>query len=94
MLDKNLVIKSEGTSINITGSGSRVFEIGNTAQVEFVDVKITAGSSMSGGAINNPGVVKFKNVTIESNPAVPGASLITNTPGAQLFVAGTCNIHQ
>lgn len=94
LLDKNLVIKSEGSSINITGSGSRVFEIGNSAQVEFVDVKITAGTSMSGGAIKNPGIVKFKNVTIESNPSVPGASLITNTPGAQLFVAGTCNIHQ
>lgn len=94
LLDKNLIIKSEGSEINITGSGSRVFEISNSAQIELMDVRITAGTSMSGGAINNPGIVKLKNVTIESNPAVPGASLITNTPGSQLFVAGACNIHQ
>lgn len=94
LLNKNLVIKAEGSGINITGSGDRVFEISNTAQVEFLDLTITAGGSLVGGAINNPGIVKLKNVNIESNPAVPGASLITNVPGAQLFVAGTCNIHQ
>ncbi len=94
LLDKNLVILAEGSGINITGSGVRVFEIVNTVQVELLGMKIIAGTSMTGGAIYNPGTVKLKNVTVEGNPGVSGAILIDNTPGAQLFVDGNCILQQ
>jgi hypothetical protein len=94
VLTKNLVILAEGPGTNITGSGSRVFEMSAGVQVQFLDVIITAGTSMTGGAINNPGILTLKNVNIEPNPGVSGASLITNSPGAQLFVSGNVNINQ
>ena len=94
LLSKDLVILAEGSGINITGSGGRVFEIANTVEVEFLGMNIIAGTSMTGGAIRNPGSVKLKNVTIESNPGVSGAILIENTPGGQLFVDGSCIIQQ
>jgi subtilisin-like proprotein convertase family protein len=94
LLNKNLVILAEGTGTNITGTGTRVFDMAAGVQVQFLDVTITAGTSMTGGAINNPGILTLKNVNIEKNPGVSGASLITNSPGAQLFVVGTVNINQ
>lgn len=93
-LTKNLVIVAEGTGTNITGSGTRVFEMSPGVQVQIWDVNITAGTSMTGGAINNPGILTLKNVDIERNPGVSGASLITNSPGAQLFISGTVRINQ
>ncbi len=94
IIDKNLVIKAQGSNINITGSGTRVFETTNSANVEFSGLSITAGTSMVAGAINNPGIVTLRDVIIEKNPSVDGASLIQNTPGAQLFVIGNCVIAQ
>lgn len=93
-VNKNLVFLAEAPNINITGTGARVFEIVNGVQAEFIGVTITAGTSLTGGAINNPGTVRIKDVTIEKNPAINGATLIQNTTGAQLIVAGNCFINQ
>ena len=93
-INKNLVFIAEAPNINITGSGTRVFEMVGGVTAEFIGVTITAGTSLTGGAIHNPGTVKIKNVTIEKNPAIYGATLIQNAPGAQLFVAGSCFINQ
>jgi len=93
-INKNLVFLAQGTNINITGSGTRVFEIAAGVQAEFIGMKITAGTSLTGGAINNPGTLKIKDATIARNPAVNGATLIQNTPGAQMIVVGNCFINQ
>ena len=93
-LNKNLVFLAEAPNINITGTGTRVFEVVSGVQAEFIGVTITAGTSLTGGAINNPGTVKIKDVTIEKNPVINGATLIQNTPGAQLIVSGNCFINQ
>ena len=94
LLTKNVVILASGPNINITGSGTRVFDIAGGVQAGFIGLTITAGTSLTGGAINNPGIVKLKDVTIERNPAITGATLIENTPGAQLIVIGNCFINQ
>jgi subtilisin-like proprotein convertase family protein len=94
LINKNLVIRADDPNIIITGTGPRVFEVGNGISVEFFNTKITAGTSMNGGAINNPGIVRLRNTTISKNPGVSGASLIQNTPGAQLIVSGTCFMNQ
>ncbi len=93
-VNKNLVFLAEAPNINITGTGTRVFEIVSGVQAEFIGVTITAGTSLTGGAINNPGTVRIKDVTIEKNPAINGATLIQNTTGAQLVVVGNCFINQ
>ena len=93
-VNKDLVFMAEAPDIKITGSGDRVFEVEEGVTAEFIGVTINAGTSLVGGAINNPGTLKIKNVTIERNPVISGATLIQNAPGAQLFVAGTCFINQ
>jgi len=89
-----LVIVAESTGINITGGCMRVFEIAAGSVAEFVDILMIAGTSMNGGAINNTGTLKLKNVVFEPSPASMGASLIHNMPGAQLFVSGNCELNQ
>jgi hypothetical protein len=85
---------AEGANTTITGSGARVFEVTSSADVEFLGMTILAGTSLTGGAINNPGTVRLKNVTMERNPAAPTATLVQNTPGGQLFVTGSCYLFQ
>ncbi len=93
-VNKNLVIMAETSGINITGSGARVFEIRPGVHAVFMGVNITAGTSLVAGAVLNPGTVTLKDVTIDRNPGVPGATLVENSPGAQLFVVGNCYIYQ
>lgn len=94
MINKNLVIQAEGANINITGGGQRVFEVTSGTSVEFSGLSITAGTAMNAAAINNPGTVILRNVMVEKNPGVMGATLIENTLGGQLLVYGTCFIYQ
>lgn len=94
LLNKNLVILGEAGNINITASGARVFDIPAGVQVKIQGVVLTAGTSMTGGIFNNAGSVTITDVTTHKNPGVNGASLIQNTPGAQLIVTGNCLINQ
>lgn len=48
VLAKNLVFKSLAASVNITGSGVRIFEITSGKTAEFIGITITAGTSLSG----------------------------------------------
>ncbi len=93
-INKNLVIQADGSNINITGSGTRVFEIAAGSFVEFIGTTITAGTSMTAGAINNLGNTKLKNVSVQRNIGVTGATLIENKPGGQITIAGICSINQ
>lgn len=94
LLNKNLVILAEAPNINITTSGSRVFDISAGVQVKILGPTLTAGTSLTGGVFSNAGTVTITNVTTHKNPAVNGATLIQNTPGAQLIVTGNCLISQ
>jgi subtilisin-like proprotein convertase family protein len=90
---KNLAIKAQGANTNITGDGIRVFNVNSGIQFECNGVIITAGTSLTGGAISNAGTLKLKNANIKRNSTVNGAILIQNNPGGILNVAGTCNIN-
>ena len=93
-ISKNLVILALGANTNITGSGIRVFNVNSGMQFECNGVKITAGTSLTGGAISNNGTLKLKNTNIKKNAAVSGATLIQSNPGGTVNVVGTCNINQ
>jgi len=75
-------------------ASARVFEVGNTADVEFSGMTITAGTSMTAGAINNNGLLKLTNVNIDKNAAVNGATLVENKNNGQLTIIGSCSINQ
>lgn len=94
LLNKNLVIMAEAGNINITCSGTRVFDIPAGVQVKIQGAVLTAGTSLTGGVFNNAGMVTIADVITHKNPSVNGASLIQNTPGAQLIVTGNCLINQ
>ena len=91
---KNLVILALGANTNVTGSGTRVFNVNSGIQFECSNLMITAGSSLTGGAISNTGMLKLKNSNIKKNAAVSGATLIQNNPGGTVNVVGTCKINQ
>ena len=94
LLDKDLVILAENPVINVTVSGDRIFEIANGVEVELINVLMTAGVSMTGAAINNAGLLRLKDVNIESSIASMGATLVHNQPGGQMFVNGMCTLNQ
>ena len=60
--------------------------------VEFNGMMITAGTSLTGGAIRNMGTLTLKNVVVEKNTAVSGATLIHNNGGLKLD--GNCQLNQ
>lgn len=93
ILNKSVTIIALAPDINITGSGTRPFEIGQQFTVEFNGMAITAGNSTTAGAILNQGTLKLKNVIIERNINVSGAILISNT-GGTLKLEGSCSINQ
>ncbi|HEX5111542.1 MAG TPA: zinc-dependent metalloprotease family protein [Saprospiraceae bacterium] len=92
-ISKNLVIKAQSGNPNITGSGSRVFNINNGISLECNALTVTAGTSLTGGAISNTGTLKLKNAVIKKNAMVNGATLVQNNPGGMMNVMGTCNIN-
>jgi len=91
---KNLVIKAQSGNPNITGNGTRVFNINSGMSLECNALTVTAGTSMNGGAISNTGTLKLKNAVIKKNSMVNGATLVQNNPGGTMNVMGTCNINQ
>jgi subtilisin-like proprotein convertase family protein len=93
-INKNLVIKSQSGNPNITGTGTRVFNINSGISFECNALTVTAGTSMNGGAISNTGTLKLKNAVIKKNSMVNGATLVQNNPGGTMNVVGTCNINQ
>lgn len=93
-INKSLVILADGSNINLTGTGTRIFEVSMGSQVEFKGLTITAGTAMTAGAINNLGSTKLNNVIIKKNTGVSGATLFENKPGSLLTVIGTCMINQ
>ena len=93
-ISKNLVILAQGANTTIAGTGTRLFEIPQTIQVEFNGMNMIAGTSLVAGAINNNGVLRLKNVNVEKNIAVSGATLIENKNNGQLTVIGSCSINQ
>lgn len=94
LLNKNLVIFGESPGINVTGSGTRVFDVAAGIQVEMKDFTVTAGTSMTGGALSNLGILNLNNMLINANAGVSGASLVQNTAGAQLFINGISRLEQ
>lgn len=94
LLNKDIVIMADGVDISVSGSGSRIFEVEAGSVVEINGVRIIAGTAVAGGAINNPGSLTLKDVTIDKNPATEGAVLIQNVSGGSLFIEGDCLIQQ
>ncbi len=90
VLNKNLVIIGQGTNINITDSGNSVFDITAGTTIELQNLTITAGTSMTAGAINNSGILKLNNMNIFRNPGILGAILLRNNPGALILFYGMC----
>ena len=93
VINKNLTILSQSQDINVTGSGVRPFEVSAGTTVNFIGMMITAGTSLTGGAIMNQGTLTLEGVTIEKNASVSGATLIHNS-GGLLEMMGACFIHQ
>jgi subtilisin-like proprotein convertase family protein len=94
IISKNLTILALGANTNVTGSGLRVFDVNNSTQFECNNMKITAGTSLTGGAINNNGLLKLTNVNIDKNAVVNGATLVENKNNGQLTIVGSCSINQ
>jgi len=90
---KSIVIAAQGANTNVTVSGTRVFNVNSGITFECNGFLITAGTSLTGGAISNTGTMKLKNVNIKRNTMVSGATLIQNNPGGTLNVVGSCNIN-
>ncbi|MGB3078508.1 MAG: hypothetical protein WBB31_05465, partial [Saprospiraceae bacterium] len=90
ILNKNLVIIGQGSNINITDSGNSVFDITVGTTIELQNLTITAGTSMTAGAINNSGILKLNNMNIFRNPVILGAILLRNNPGGQILFFGMC----
>ena len=93
VLTKEITILSQSPDISITGSGTRPFEISPDVTVELTGMNIIAGTALEGGAIRSRGMLTLKNVSIDKNPAVTGATLIYNLSGT-LKMAGTCVLNQ
>jgi subtilisin-like proprotein convertase family protein len=93
-INKSLVILAQGANTTITGTGLRIFTIPSAVQLELNGVNVIAGTSMIAGAIDNKGILKLKNVIVDKNTGVNGATLIENTSGGQLTVIGSCSINQ
>jgi hypothetical protein len=94
LLDKNLVIQANGANISISGSGDRVFEIASGKQIQMLGFRIVAGVSSDGGIMTNEGLVVIRNMTLDRNPGITGATLVGNAPGAELRITGVCSINQ
>lgn len=93
VLTKNVSIESAASNVTIMGSGVRAFEIPSGVSTSFEDLTITAGTSLAGGAILNYGSIILRDVTIEKNPAISGATLLNNIGGG-MRLEGLCYINQ
>jgi len=93
MLTKNVTISSMAPTVNVTGTGTRIFEILPDIEAVLSDMVITAGTSLAGGALLNQGTLTLNNVIIEKNSTIPGAMLIRNA-GGSLSLEGACSINQ
>ncbi|HZV69283.1 MAG TPA: GEVED domain-containing protein [Saprospiraceae bacterium] len=89
-LTKNLVIIAQGANTNITGTGTSVFDIAAGKTVELQTMTLTAGTSLTAGAINNNGILKMNNVVIHRNTGISNAILLRNTPGSSSTMIGMC----
>ncbi len=87
-INKNLVFIGLGSNSNITSSGTGVFTIAAGKTAEFQNLIITAGTSLTSGAILNNGNLKLMNVNVHRNTGVTNATLIRNTPGATNTMVG------
>ena len=94
LMDKDVVIISQSPTINITGSGVRVFEITTGNVVELTGMTITAGTSLSGGAIMNAGTLTLNNSRVQQNPSVFGAILVSNSATGMIVWEGNSSINQ
>ena len=92
-IDKNITIMSQSPDIMITGTGTRIIEIKPGVQVKLEGMMIKAATSLSGGAIQSEGNLTLKNMIIEKNPLIVGATLIANIDGI-LTMEGSCQINQ
>ncbi|MFZ1677083.1 MAG: hypothetical protein WAT91_07420, partial [Saprospiraceae bacterium] len=87
-LDKNLVIIALGANTNISCGCSSVFTINSGKSIEFKDLKLSAGTSLSAGVLTNNGILKLNNVNVYGNPGFQGATLILNNIGASATMMG------
>ena len=91
-LNKNLVFMALGANTNITSSATGVFDIASGKTIEMRDLKITAGTSLTAGAIHNNGILKLHNTNIYKNPSISGATLLRNTSGGQCITTGSSSV--
>jgi hypothetical protein len=97
VLNKNVYIRSNLTpKVKITSSLAGLFEVTANKAVEFKDIEITSGLTMTnndGAAFKNEGTLKLVNVSVFKNPSLPtGQYLIRNRPGSQFNLSGNCFI--
>ncbi|MEP6647656.1 MAG: GEVED domain-containing protein [Saprospiraceae bacterium] len=93
-INKNLFIKALGSNTNITTAGTGVFDIVPGTTLDLTGLTITAGSSLTFGAINNQGNLKMTNVNIHRNASFSNAIILRNNPGAICLMLGICLVQQ
>ena len=97
LIDKNLFIRSNITPrIKITSTVPGLFEIAAGKAVEFKDLDLTSGTSVTsngGAAFNNFGLLKLIGVKVLKNANLPtGQYLVRNKPSSTLTTIGNCFI--
>ncbi|MEP6646081.1 MAG: zinc-dependent metalloprotease family protein [Saprospiraceae bacterium] len=89
-INKNVIIIALGANTSISTSGTRVFEVPSNTTSQINNLTLKSGTSLTGAAINNSGILTLKNVTIVQNNGVSGATLVQELPGSQMIMAGSC----
>jgi len=97
IVSKNLYIRSNLTpKLKITSTIPGLFEIAPGKTVEFKDVEITSGTTLSdnsGAAFKNQGILKLVNVKLFKNVNLGSAQyLVKNWPSSQILLYGSCFI--
>jgi subtilisin-like proprotein convertase family protein len=90
VINKNVHIKALGAATNITGTGTRIFEVAAGQTGSIIGLTVTAGTSLVGGSISSSGTVRLHNTKLLQNDAAPNASVFENKTGGQVFVTGSC----
>lgn len=80
-INTNVTITGPGEgALSVSGNNAtEVFQVGSNANVSISGLTIENGSSSTGGAINNAGVLRIYNATLVNNSSTAGGGAIFNT---------------
>jgi hypothetical protein len=97
LLNKNLFIRSTlSPRVKIVSQVAGLFEVNSGVSIEFKDIDITSGLTISGNvgaAFHNNGTLKLNGIKVFRNPSLPsGEYLIRNKPSSNLTLIGNCFI--